>query len=116
MTTATGAIDPAAGDNRVTSFEYGPLDNGPLQLGLSSGHLLSLDPLTLNRVNLQHVFSHGGPGAAISKITMDPLNMIILGSKDGKVSAYEVIKQEKQYVYVDLGENQYATLTVENNE
>ena len=39
--------------NKISCIEYGPYDNGYLMLGTDSGHLLVLDPLTLDRISIQ---------------------------------------------------------------
>lgn len=37
-------------DDAITSIGYGPYDNGYLLLGLKSGFLLIIDPLSLQKV------------------------------------------------------------------
>ena len=39
-------------NNQISCIEYGPYDNGYLMLGTNSGHLLVLDPLTLDRISI----------------------------------------------------------------
>ena len=43
--------------NQISCIEYGPYDNGYLMLGTDSGHLLVLDPLTLGRISMEHLFT-----------------------------------------------------------
>jgi len=43
--------------NKITQLAFGPYDNAYLLLGTLSGHLLCLDPTTLQRVIVQQLFS-----------------------------------------------------------
>ena len=43
--------------NQVTCLSYGPYDNGFLCLGTKSGHLLVLDPTSLDRISCQQMFT-----------------------------------------------------------
>jgi hypothetical protein len=42
---------------QITSLAFGPYDNGYILLGTSTGHLLVLEPLSLNRITCQSLFS-----------------------------------------------------------
>ena len=41
---------------QVSCLAFGPYDNGYLLLGTNTGHLLVLEPLSLDRITCQHVF------------------------------------------------------------
>mmetsp|Transcript_29651 Transcript_29651/g.45195 ORF Transcript_29651/g.45195 Transcript_29651/m.45195 type:complete len:189 (-) Transcript_29651:87-653(-) len=117
-------------NNRVTSVEFGPYDNGYLLMGTLSGHILQFDPITLNRISTQRVFqpesdpdlfqifedyqcSEADLGHSfflqkqaalvtrlqeeylsteVASISLDPTQMIVAGSREGRVVGLNIVK------------------------
>ena len=74
----------------VTSLAYGPYDNGYLLMGTSTGHLLVLEPMSLNRIAYQQCFIDD----EITQIKFEPTQTVFLGTKNGYLKAINIIKQE----------------------
>lgn len=83
----------------ITSLQYGPYDNGYVLVGLNSGKLLVYEPTTLDRVNTFNVFNQ----EAITKISIEPTELVFLAGEKGSVAGLSIIKKEMHYVYLDLG-------------
>ena len=67
---------------------------------------MSLDPVHLSRVNLQQIYQN-----PIFKLKVDPLTSLITTSEN-EFRIIEVIKREKNYLYVELGKYDRATLAI----
>ena len=85
---------------KVTSVSFGPYDNGHVLVGTEDGQLLALDP-----VNLQRIANYQISEVPVSQLCVDPLQFVIAGGEDGAISAVEIVRQETQYAYVELGFN-----------
>ena len=44
----------------------------------------------------------------------DPLQFVVIGDAHGNIGAVEIVKQDTQYAYVELGFNQFATIKLKN--
>lgn len=99
-------------NNVITSFNYGPYDNGYLVIGTSSGHLLTIDPKNLNRISSQKLFHE--ENESISCIQNEPTQMIFVSSNKGRVKAVNIVPQKMSYIYLDLGQREYCAIAVNN--
>ena len=72
----------------MSSLAFGPYDNGYLLLGTNTGHLLVLEPLSLDRIAGQHVFKDD----EITQISFEPTQTVFLGTKHGYLKAINIIK------------------------
>ena len=110
-----------AGDS-ITALNFGPFDNGYILAGMQSGKLLIFDPVTLKRMQEFKVFtedrSEDQKAQAISKIMIEPTELVLVSSKQGNLVAISIIKKQMHYVYIDLGNKQYCTVAIpkENGE
>ena len=57
-----------------------------------------------------------GGSEAITKISMEPTELVFATSKDGNVAALSIVKKEMHYVYLDLGNRQYCTVAIPKGE
>ena len=86
--------------------------------GMLSGKLLVFDPITLKRVNDFDIFTKGRMrgqlkvSEPITKISMEPTELVFLTSPMGSVAAISIIKKEMHYVYVELSHRQYCTVAI----
>ena len=51
---------------------------------------------------------------AVSQIAFDPTNSVLVTTSDGQLTALEMIKTEFRYAYVEMGNNQFATIKYSN--
>jgi len=47
---------------------------------------------------------------------VDPTNRIFVSSKSGCLKVISIVKQEKQYVYLELDQREYLTLSVSKDK
>ena len=91
--------------NSITSVGYGPYDNGYLQLGLSTGTLLILDPSTLDKLSQLQLSTllGGGPTqpSALTSIACDPTNHLFTLAAGGDLLCL-TLDQHKRYHYLYL--------------
>ena len=99
-------------NNKVTCLNFGPYDNGYIIVGTSSGHIIVLNPITLKRVFSDHLF----PTSEVKSITFEPTQLVMVGSSRGTVKALNIVKQQMAYVYLDLGQKEYATVTLNHQK
>lgn len=86
---------------------YGPYDNGHLLLGLESGHLLAFD---VNN-NFESIFQMHLCSYPLTSIQIDPTQLILVSCAETKqVYAISLIDKKYDYVYLDLGVNQFGTV------
>ena len=76
--------------------------------------MLIFEPLNFKRIASQRIF--GPEEGGITCITFEPTQLVFISSKKGTVKAMTMIRQEKAYVYLDLGHREYCTITVNNNK
>ena len=50
---------------------------------------------------------------AISSLTFDPINIVLAGNRQGLIKAIGVVKQQVQYAYLDLGNRDFCTVTLD---
>ena len=50
----------------------------------------------------------------MNQIAVDPLQFVVIGDAHGNIGAVEIVKQDTQYAYVELGFNQFATIKLKN--
>lgn len=71
-----------------------------------------LEPKKLNRISSVRIFDRFNE--AITTINYEPTQVVFLGSNQGMVKAINFIPQQMSYVYLDLGQNEYCTIPVNN--
>ena len=91
----------------ITCLKYGPYDNGHIVVGFSSGIIVLLDTLSLNKLFERQIFEIGN---AVKCITFDPTNLIIASTDDGEVVSLSLLESRVKYTYLDMGGNQYVTV------
>ncbi len=95
---------------RITAVAFGPYDNNYFLIGLSNGTLLVFDSVSLERIHNIPLFK-----SPITRISMEPANMIFIASSTGGLTAISLIKKEMHYVYLDLGKKQFCTVALPKN-
>jgi len=75
---------------------------------------LIFEPLNFKRICSQRIFEPEEGGVVC--IAFEPTQLVFISSKKGTVKAMTMIRQEKAYVYLDLGHREYCTITVDNNK
>ena len=48
--------------------------------------------------------------AAVSGISFDPTNLVLVSATDGSVKAASLERRKEHYVYIELGRRNYRTL------
>ena len=76
--------------------------------------MLIFEPLNFKRIASQRIFEPEEGG--IVCISFEPTQLVFISSKKGTVKAMTMIRQEKAYVYLDLGHREYCTITVDKNK
>ena len=92
---------------KITSLNFGPYDNGYVQIGTLNGALISFNFSTLAIVDFAWLFTEG---VAVTEIQYDPTEMIFVGSDEGELVALTFIKEKLEYVYVEMGNRKYCTI------
>jgi hypothetical protein len=95
----------------ITCINFGPFDNGHILVGLSDGHMIAFDFLTLERLETVKIFEN----CAVNCITFDPTNYIFVGGENGKVICLSYIDKKLHYLYLDLGKNKFCTVQLPRN-
>jgi len=99
--------------SQISSHGFGPYDNGHLLLGLQSGHLLGFD---VNN-NFEIVFSMQLCQYPLSSIQIDPTNLVLVTcAATKKMFAVSLIDKKFEYVYLELGLNQYCTVQLDHQK
>ena len=96
-------------DADITAVNFGPFDNGHILLGLNDGRLLAFDYLTLDRLETVQVFKNH---QAITYISFDPTNYVFVGGSQGQVMALTYLERKMHYLYLELGQDKYCTVSV----
>jgi hypothetical protein len=96
----------------ISALQYGPYDNGHILVGLTTGDFFAFDSITLRKLcNVK--ISH----SPISSITIEPIQMVLIGVRDTqRVAALTFIENKQKYFYVDLGHGKYATVIAPNEK
>lgn len=96
---------------QITSLNYGPYDNGHMLLGLDSGHLLAYDVNNSFDLVFQMQLCHH----PLTSIQFDPTQLIIVSSKATRhVYAVSLIDKKFDYVYLEMGTNQFCTVKLDH--
>lgn len=91
---------------------YGPYDNGHILLGTTTGDFFAFDSISLRK--LCNVKISNSP---ITTITIEPIQLVLIGVKDTqRVAALTFIENKQKYFYVDLGHGKYATVIAPNEK
>ena len=76
--------------------------------------MIVLDPKNLKRISSEKLFEADNEG--ISLLSYEPTQMVFVGSNKGNMKAINIIPQQMSYVYLDLGNNDYCTVTLNRNK
>ena len=91
----------------ISAVNFGPYDNGHLILGLNTGMLLAFDVVN----NFELVFSMQVCPYPITQIEFDPTQLVLVSCAENKhIYAISLIDKKFEYVYLDVGVNQFATI------
>jgi hypothetical protein len=98
---------------QITALNYGPYDNGYLLLGLANGCLMGFDVNS----NFDLVFQIQLCNFPLTGITFDPTHLVLVSCEATKhIYAVSLIEKKFEYVYLDLGVNQYCTVQLDHQK
>jgi len=97
---------------KITSIGYGPFDNGHVVVGLSTGALVGYSGIDMSPIFSLRVFDR----TAISSITFDPTNLILVSSESsGEIAAVSLIENKVKYMYAEIGPKKYFTIITDTD-
>ena len=114
----TSAVD------EITAMGFGPYDNGYLIIGMKSGIMIILDPISLDKlaqINISKYACKTLASTRINSFSFDPTQMIFVGFEEGDLIGLTLDPKKCHYNYFEVpneetGDKIYCTTVQLMNE